>query len=167
MDLHSLYQRVQADLLLHGHQYKIYVEIAAALVLVYAGITDFRIFKIRNYVVLLLLVLYVPFALVARSWFDIALNVVFALIVFTGLLWFFARGSIGGGDVKLMAVACLWVGVHCVLPFAIFLLLLIMVHVAAVRFGWAKTKTIAGRNAISYAPSIAGALIGVMLIGCL
>jgi prepilin peptidase CpaA len=167
MDLHSLYQRIQADLLLHGHQYKIYIEIAAALVLVYAGITDFRIFKIRNYVVLLLLILYVPFALVARSWFDIALNVVFALIVFAGLLWFFARGSIGGGDVKLMAVACLWAGVHCVLPFAIFLLLLIMVHVAAVRFGWAKTKTIAGRNAISYAPSIAGALIGVMLIGCL
>ena len=167
MDLHSLYQRVQLDLLLHGHQYKIYIEIAAALVLLYAGITDFRIFKIRNYVVLLLLVLYVPFALVARSWFDIATNVLFALIMFAVLLWFFAKRVIGGGDVKLMAVACLWVGVHCVVPFAILLLLLIGVHVAAVRIGWAKTKTISGRNAISYAPSIAGALIGVMLLGCL
>ena len=167
MDLHSLYQSVQLDLLLNGHRYKIYIEIAAALVLLYAGITDFRIFKIRNYVVLLLLVLYVPFALVARSWFDIGLDVLFALIMFAVLLWFFARRVIGGGDVKLMAVACLWVGVHCVVPFAILLLLLIGVHVAAVRFGWAKTKTIAGRNAISYAPSIAGALIGVMLIGCL
>jgi prepilin peptidase CpaA len=167
MDLHSLYQRIQVDLLLHGQQYKIYIEIAAALVLAYAGITDFRIFKIRNYVVLLLLILYVPFALVARSWFDVVLNVIFALIVFAGLLWFFARGAIGGGDVKLMAVACLWVGVRCVLPFAIFLLLLIIVHIAAVRLGWAKTKNIGGRGAISYAPSIAGALIGVMLIGCL
>jgi prepilin peptidase CpaA len=167
MDLPSLYQHVQLDLLLHGHQYKIYLEVAAAVVLLYAGITDFRIFKIRNYVVLLLLVLYIPFALVARSWFDIVLNVLFALIVFAGLLWFFAKRAIGGGDVKLMSVACLWVGLHCVLPFAIFLLLLIGVHVAAVRIGWAKTKTIAGRGAISYAPSIAGALIGVMLIGCL
>jgi prepilin peptidase CpaA len=167
MDLHSLYQRVQLDLLLNSHQYKIYIEIAAAVVLLYAGITDFRIFKIRNYVVLLLLVLYIPFALVARSRFDIVLNVLFALIVFAGLLWFFAKRAIGGGDVKLMAVACLWVGVHCLLPFAVFLLLLICVHVAAVRLGWAKTKIIAGRNAISYAPSIAGALIGVMLLGCL
>jgi len=167
MDLHSLYQRVQLELVMNGHQYKIYAEIAAAAVLLYIGITDFRIFKIRNYAVLLLLVLYVPFALVARSWFDIIMSVLFALIMFAGLLWFFAKRVLGGGDVKLLSVACLWVGVHCVVPFAIFLLLLLGVHLAAVRVGWAKTKSMTGGNAISYAPSIAGALIGVMLIGCL
>ncbi|MGA8611903.1 MAG: prepilin peptidase [Xanthobacteraceae bacterium] len=167
MDLHSFYQRVQLDLLLHGHQYKVYIEIATAAVLLYAGITDFRIFKIRNYVVLLLLALYVPFAFVALSWFDIVLNVLFALIMFAVLLWFFSKRVLGGGDVKLMTVACLWVGVHCALPFAIILLLLIGVHVAAVKVGWARTKPLTGGNAISYAPSIAGAVIGVMLLGCL
>ena len=43
--------------------------------------------------------------------------------------------------------------------------LFIVLHVGAARMGWAKTKPIAGRNAIPYAPSIAGAVIGVICSG--
>jgi Flp pilus assembly protein protease CpaA len=167
MDLNSLHHQIQIDLLHHGEQYKFYIEIAVVAVLFYIGFTDFRTFKIRNDAVLLLLVLYILFALVSRSWFEILTNVILAVVMFGILLWFFTRGAVGGGDVKLMAVVCLWIGAHCALLFSVLLLLLIGLHLLAARMGWAQTKTMAVRNAIPYAPSIAGALIGVIMLGCL
>ena len=166
MDLTSLLHRIQLDLLLNGPQYKFYIEIAAVAVLLYVGFTDFRTFKIRNDVLLLLVVLYVLLAIVSRPWLEIIQNVILAVIIFAVLLWFFARGAVGGGDVKLLSVACLWVGVHCALPFSVLLLAFLFLHLGAARMGWAKTKSVAGRYAIPYAPSIAGALIGVIVLGC-
>jgi Flp pilus assembly protein protease CpaA len=115
MDLTSLIQRIQFDLLLHGEQYKFYIKVAAVAVLFYVGFTDFRTAKIRNDVVLLLLVLYILFALISRSWFEILWNFVLAAVMFGVLLWFFANRAVGGGDVKLIPVVCLWVGIRCAL----------------------------------------------------
>jgi prepilin peptidase CpaA len=167
MDLTSLLHRIQLDLFLNGAQYKFYIEIAAVVVLLYVGFTDFRTFKIRNDVLLLLIVLYVLLAIVSRSWIEIAEDVLLAIIMFAVLLWFFAQKVIGGGDVKLVSVACLWVGVHCALLFSALMLIFIMLHLGAARMGWAHTKPMGGRYAIPYAPSIAGALIGVIATGCL
>ena len=166
MDLTSLLQRIQADLFLHGPQYKFYIEIAAVVVLLYVGFNDFRTFKIRNDVLLLLVVLYVLLAIVSRSWIEIAEDILLAIFMFAVLLWFFAQRVIGGGDVKLVSVACLWIGVHCALLFSGLLLIFIMLHVGAARMGWAHTKPMGGRYAIPYAPSVAGALIGVIVLGC-
>ena len=167
MDLTSLVHQIQIDLRSHSEQYKFYIEIALVAVLFYVGFTDFRTFKIRNDVVLLLLILYIPFALISRSWFEILSNVILAAVMFGVLLWFFTYRVVGGGDVKLMAVVCLWIGAHCALLFSALLLLLIGLHLLAARMGWAQTKPMAGRNAIPYAPSIAGALIGIIVLGCL
>lgn len=173
MDLTSLIHRIQFDLLLHGQQYQFYIKVAAVAVLFYVGFTDFRTAKIRNDVVGLLLILYILFALIGRPWLEIFWNVVLAAFMFVILLWFFANRAIGGGDVKLIPVVCLWIGLHCALPFAVFLLLFIVLHLLAAWMGWAPTKQMAGRTgsssryAIPYAPSIAGALIGVMMIGCI
>jgi len=49
--------------------------------------------------------------------------------MFAILLWLYNRGVIGGGDVKFMTVACLWIGLHCALLFSIILFLLIGLHV--------------------------------------
>jgi Flp pilus assembly protein protease CpaA len=167
MNLTSLLHQIQIDLLLHGEQYKFYIEIAVVAVLFYVGFTDFRTFKIRNDVVLLLLVLYVLFALISRSRSEILSNVILAAVIFGVLLWFYTYRVLGGGDVKLMTVVCLWIGAHCTLLFAALLLLLIGLHLVAARMGWAQTKPMAGRHAIPYAPSIAGALIGIIMLGCL
>lgn len=167
MNIAHLLTRIQIDLLLHGQQYKFYIEVAVVAVLLYVGFTDFRTFKIQNNVLLLLLVLYVPFALVDRSRFEILSNVILAVVMFGVLLWFYALKAIGGGDVKLIPVVCLWVGLQCALPFSVLLILLIGLHVGAAWMGWAKTKPMAGRFAIPYAPSVAGALIGVIMLGCL
>ena len=162
-----LLERIQFDLFLHHQQYKFYIEIAVVAVLFYVGYTDFRTFKIRNNVLLLLLVLYVLLALVDRSLFEVMWNVILAVVMFVVLLWFYTQRAIGGGDVKLLTVACLWVGIHCALLFSILLILFIGLHVGAAWMGWAETKPMGGRFAIPYAPAVAGALIGVILLGCL
>jgi prepilin peptidase CpaA len=167
MDLTSLLHRIQLDLFLNGPQYKFYIEIAAVAVLLYVGFTDFRTFKIRNDVLMLLVLLYVLLAIVSRSWIEIIGDVILAVFMFAVLLWFFAQRFIGGGDVKLVSVACLWVGAHCALLFSGLLLAFLVLHLGAARMGWAQTKPMGGRNAIPYAPSIAAALIGVIVSGCL
>lgn len=136
-------------------------------VLFYVGVTDFRTYKIPNNVLLLLLVLYVVFAIVDRSLFEVMWNVILAVVMFGVLLWFYTQRAIGGGDVKLLTVACLWVGIHCALLFSMLLILFIGLHVGAAWMGWAETKPMGGRFAIPYAPAVAGALIGVILLGCL
>jgi Flp pilus assembly protein protease CpaA len=158
--------QIQVDLLAHDEQYKLYVKAATIAVLFYVALTDFRTFRIPNETILLLLLLYVAYALVARSGFEIAENVLVGGVMFGILLLFYSRGALGGGDVKLLSTAALWVGIHCALPFSVFLLLLIGLHVLATKMGWAPVQTIAERQAIPYAPSIAGALIGVIITGC-
>ncbi len=167
--MHMVYllDRIQFDFELHRDAYRFYIEAALVAVLFYVGFTDFRTFKISNNVILLLLVLYLLFAVVARTPPEILSNVIFSVITFAILLWFYTQEVIGGGDVKLLAVACLWVGLHCALLFSVLLLLFIGLHVFAAWMGWAATRPMAGRYAIPYAPSIAGALIGATLFGCL
>jgi Flp pilus assembly protein protease CpaA len=167
MSLSFILDRSQIDLLLSSQQYKFYLEVAAVVVLVYAAVVDFLTFKIRNSVVLLLFVLYLLFALSARAWSDIFWNFILAAFIFVVLIPFYAKHAIGGGDVKFMTVVCLWLEPHCTLLFSAFLLLLIVLHLIVARFGWARTQVLAGSKAIPYAPSVAGALIGIIVLGCL
>jgi prepilin peptidase CpaA len=167
MDFTSLYERLQTELLLHGTQYKFFIEASAVAVLFYVALTDFLTFKIRNEVVLLLLILYVLFAFVTRSHVEAITDITFAIAIFGFLLWFYTQGVVGGGDVKLVSVVCLWIGTHCALLFSMLLLALGGLHLLAAKMGWARTKPMAGRIGIPYAPSVAGALIGTIVLGCL
>jgi prepilin peptidase CpaA len=167
MNIAHLFDRIQIDLQVHGQTYKFYIEVALVAILSYVAFTDFQTFRIQNNVVLLLLVLYALFAVVARTRFEILANLMVAAVIFAVLLWFYIRGVVGGGDVKLVTVACLWIGLHCLFLFSIVLFVLIALHVFAAWMGWAATKPMAGRLAIPYAPSVAGALIAIALFGCL
>jgi prepilin peptidase CpaA len=166
MQVQNLLDQVHFDLLIHGARYKLSIEAATVMVLCYIGYTDFRTFKIRNESLILLLGLYAAYALLTRSTFEILSNVLFGIVIFAILLFFYARKLIGGGDVKLLSIACLWVGVHCALLFSIALLAFISLHVAAAGMGWVGTNSIEGRRGIPYAPSIAGAIIAVIMLGC-
>lgn len=167
MSFTELYERLHTELLLHGGEYKFYVEATTVAVLFYVAMTDFLTFKIRNDVVLLLLVLYVLFAFVTRSRLEVVMDILLAIIVFAVLLWFYTQGVVGGGDVKFVTIVCLWVGTHCGLLFAMLLLALGGLHLLAAKMGLVRTKPIAGRVSIPYAPSVAGALIGTIVSGCL
>jgi len=83
------------------------------------------------------------------------------------MLYFFQQGLMGGGDVKMLTVAFLWVGLQSALTFALSLLVFILVHIAIVKLGWATVQETAGRKRTPFAPSIAAALIVTFMSGCL
>lgn len=81
------------------------------LAVLYAGIGDLLTLKIPNRVVLALLIGYVvlaPFA--GFSTAQLVLSLLAATAVFALAFGAFACGWMGGGDVKLLTVAALWLG---------------------------------------------------------
>jgi prepilin peptidase CpaA len=145
------------------------VLIVTAAILFYVAYNDLRRFKIRNELIIALAVLYIIHAVVSGRWTSAQWNVAFAGVMFAAMLLLYARKLMGGGDVKLLGVAFLWVGIDCALPFAVLLLAFAGMHAIAARLGWAEVQRASNdaRPRIPFAPSIAAALIGVFVLGCL
>lgn len=143
------------------------VLVVTAAVLLYAAIRDFRHYSISNLLVLTLTGLFLLHAILSGRWVTIYENVFFALLMFAFLLLCYARGWMGGGDVKLLTVAFLWVGVHCALVFALLLLLFASVHALAAKLKWVEARTVNGRMKIAFAPAVSAALLGSFAGGCL
>jgi prepilin peptidase CpaA len=146
-------------------QASLWILLLTSAILLWVALTDFRNFKIRNDAVLLLAVLYFLYATASGRWASIPWNAGFAILTFAGMAYFYAVNKMGGGDIKLLAVAFLWTGPWSVLPFSLLLLVFIGIHYLAARVGWAAAeKTPAGLR-IPLAPSVAGALIGTFGLG--
>jgi prepilin peptidase CpaA len=140
----------------------------AAAVLFYAALTDLRDFQIRNELILALISLWFVYVAINHQWAKFYWNIAFAAFLLAFMLYFYARNWMGGGDVKLAAVAFLWTGLECALVFALLLLGFAVVHTAAAKLGWvAVRRGDDGAMRIPFAPSIAAALIGVFALGCL
>ena len=138
-------------------------------ILFYAALTDLKQFCIPNELVIALGGLFFVYALQSGQWAGIPWHLGFAFAISLAMLFFYARGQMGGGDVKILAVAMLWVGIDCALAFAILLLIFASAHAAAAKLGWAAVQQDAGgrQQRIPFAPSVAGALIGTFMLGCL
>jgi prepilin peptidase CpaA len=144
------------------------VLIATAAVLFYVARNDLRHYKIPNELIIALAVLFFIHAVVSGRWVNAHWNIAFALLMFIVMCFFYSLRLMGGGDVKLLGIAFLWVGIGCALPFALLLLLCASIHAIAARLGWAQVQRADdGRNRIPFAPSVAIALIGVFMLGCL
>ena len=143
--------------------------VITAVVLFYAALTDLKRYTIRNEVVLVLALLFFVHAFVSGRWISIAWNIGLSAVILVILIYFYSHKLVGGGDVKLLTVALLWVGLDCALPFAVLLLIAATIHTLAAKIGWADTQRLTGddRRRIPFAPSIAAALIGIFLLGCL
>ena len=81
----------------------------AALMLM-AGFEDLRRLMIPNALSLSLCVLWPLYVIATPSLYGILGSLVCALVVFLAGAVCFSRGYLGGGDVKLLAVATLWAG---------------------------------------------------------
>ena len=134
--------------------------------LFYMALTDLKHFKIRNEFVLVLAALFILHAFVSGRWVIIQWNFGFALLLSLIMFYFYLKNMMGGGDLKLLIVALLWVGPFCALPFALFLLLFVCIHIAAVKLKLIEARVVSGKNWIAFAPSVAAALIGVFIAGC-
>jgi prepilin peptidase CpaA len=80
-------------------------------------VKDLRDYSISNAFVLVLAGLFILYALLSGRWITLYENIAFALLMFALLMVCYSKGWLGGGDVKLLTVALLWVGVRCALPF--------------------------------------------------
>ena len=134
--------------------------------LFYMALTDLKHFKIRNEFVLVLAALFFLHAFVSGRWVIIQWNFGFALLLSLIMFYFYLKNMMGGGDLKLLTVALLWVGPFCALPFALFLLLFVCIHIAAVKLKLIEARVVSGKDWIAFAPSVAAALISVFIAGC-
>ena len=134
--------------------------------LFYMALTDLKHFKIRNEFVLVLAALFILHAFVSGRWVIIQWNFGFALLLSLIMFYFYLKNMMGGGDLKLLTVALLWVGPFCALPFALFLLLFVCIHIAAVKLKFIEALVVSGKDWIAFAPSVAAALISVFIAGC-
>jgi prepilin peptidase CpaA len=139
-------------------------------VLLYIAIEDLRRFRIRNILVLLLVALFFAHTALAHRWSVLPWNLAIAGLIFLVQLLFYARSWMGGGDIKILTVAFLWVGADCALPFAIFLCVFASIHSLAAKLNWVPSQPDTERSRhqrIAFAPSVAAAIICVFLLGCL
>src|SRR5262249_24115936 len=100
-------------------------------------------------------------------WSILPWNLGFAAILFVIMLFPFSMKMMGGGDLKLLTVALLWVGPFCALPFALFLFLFAGIHALAVKFKLVEGKAVGKQQSVAFAASVAAATICIFLIGCL
>jgi prepilin peptidase CpaA len=143
------------------------VLILTGAVLFYAALTDLKHFKIRNDLIIVLTALFFLHAYVSGRWVTLHWNLAFAALLFLITLYFYSVNAMGGGDLKLLTVSILWVGPFCALPFALFLLLFVCVHIVAVKFKLVEARVVNDKKWIPFAPSIAAALVSVFIAGCL
>jgi prepilin peptidase CpaA len=145
------------------------VLVMTAAILFHAALTDLKHYHIRNELIAVLGALFVLHAFLSGRWPEIPWNVGLALLLFAVMLYFYSQNLMGGGDVKLLTVAFLWVGIDCALPFAILLSLFATLHVIAGRLGWVNLQHVGEdrRSRIAFAPSVAAALTGTFMLGCL
>jgi len=140
--------------------------IVTGAVLFYVALTDLKHYKIHNEFILILLGLFLLHVIVSGRWGTLPWNFGFAAFLFLAMLYAYSRNMMGGGDLKLLTVAILWVGPFCALPFALFLLLFVVIHAVAVKFKLLEAKAVGKQQSVAFAPSIAAALISVFIIGC-
>jgi prepilin peptidase CpaA len=136
-----------------------------AVTLFWVALTDLREFKVRNEFVAILAGLFVAHALSSGAWVSMQWNFAFALLMLAAGAYAYSLQQIGGGDLKLLAVAFLWTGPWFAAPFVVLLLIFTGAYYVAARFGFAAAKETAAGLRIPLAPPLAGALIGALALG--
>lgn len=96
------------------------VMIIAALTMMAAAISDFKRLIISNRICLFLVALFPLFVLTAPVEVDWINHALIAAIVLTIGFAMFALNFLGGGDVKMLAAASLWVGPKLIATLLVF-----------------------------------------------
>lgn len=91
------------------------------LAMAFAAISDLFTMKIRNNLVIALIVAFaIAIALSGLGWQDILLHIAAGAAVLVVSFSFFAFGWIGGGDAKFAAATALWVGFGTLVPYLVY-----------------------------------------------
>ncbi|MCF3972582.1 A24 family peptidase [Paracoccus salsus] len=91
------------------------------VMLIHAGVGDLRTMRIPNHLILILFAGYfVAIPLVGLTLQDIIWSIAAASVAFAAGFWGFCHRWMGGGDVKLLTVAALWLGADNLAPFILY-----------------------------------------------
>src|SRR5690348_16654056 len=143
--------------MIHDVDFASIILMVTVAALLYAAFADLKHYRISNELILLLIALFVLHASSTDRWTHAVWNLALATGVFLFLIYFYSLRWVGGGDVKMLAVAFLWAGIDCASPFVLLLLVFVCFHTAAAKFEWVESAQDAkdGRRRIPFAPSIA------------
>lgn len=125
--------------------------------LAYVAIEDWRHYRIANGVVLGLAVLFLAWCLVRADLSLLLWHGVFAAAIGAVLIGLYAANMLGGGDVKLLAVAFLWIGAAGATLFSLLLSVFAAVYVLGARLRIFPSRQIGPRRQIPFGPAICAA----------
>jgi prepilin peptidase CpaA len=94
------------------------------LAMLYGAISDLTRFTIPNSVSYGLILLFIPFAALSLELKVALLHLGLGLVVFVICIVFWQLRMLGGGDVKFLSAASLWMGPVAILPFLVLLCVL-------------------------------------------
>jgi prepilin peptidase CpaA len=155
---------------------ELFLKAAAIVMLVRIAVTDFRLQKIYNSELLSLLALALVIMLtdwvrsqeaLSALWTGIASGALFLV-----LLFFWLRGKVGAGDVKLMSVVPLLVGHAAALPMAMALLAFVVLTYLVMKYplvlpeSWLRTyiSALSKTGRVPFGVPIAAATIFALLL---
>src|SRR5262245_12274434 len=95
------------------------VLVITAATLLYVAFTDLKEYQARNELVPLLAGLCFLHAALSVRWTTLHWNLVFALLMYAVMLSVYSQRLMGGGDLKVLPDALLWVRMRCELAFAL------------------------------------------------
>jgi prepilin peptidase CpaA len=91
----------------------------------FAAATDLFTMTVPNRIVLVLIAgFFIIAPMVGLGWADIGVHVALASVALLVTFGLFSKGWIGGGDAKLFATTCLWLGPGGVVAYSIYAALL-------------------------------------------
>lgn len=100
------------------------IKLAYIFCLCFAVVSDFRTLIIPNWVSIALIALFAVFAAMHLDMRSTLAHLAVAGVVFAVALVFFLAGWMGGGDVKLLTAAALWMGPFRAAEFTVIMALL-------------------------------------------
>jgi prepilin peptidase CpaA len=131
--------------------------VALAAILTFVIFDDLRNLRIRNEAVAALAVLFLLRTALQGHYQEALSHAAFAAVMLAVLLLMYARGPVGGGDVKLLAVAFLWLGIESSFVFSLFLIAFTISYALLAKLGVAPKQVVSARTKIPFGPCIGAA----------
>jgi prepilin peptidase CpaA len=130
---------------------------AVAALLTFVVVDDLRNLRIRNEAVVALALLFLFDTVLTGHYREGLAHAAFAAVMTSLILVFYAKGVMGGGDVKLLGVAFLWLGTEHSFVFSLLLLVFTLAYALLGKLGALPRQMVAARAKIPFGPSIGAA----------
>jgi prepilin peptidase CpaA len=135
--------------------------VALAVILTFVILDDLRNYRIRNEAVAALAVLFLLRTALRGGYQEALSHAAFAAVMFAVLLLMYvlmnASGRMGGGDVKLLGAAFLWLGMENAFVFSLFLIAFTLAYALLANLGGVPRQMVAARTNIPFGPCISAA----------